>query len=678
VNSTHIPNNDLRAQVSLWVRENQLPSDTIQSDTSFSENSRDEIVLRFNSEASAEWKKQRDCYVNVQIEDIKDDDNTILFTITGEEEYQEGKFARPSSPITARVKSKWTSAKWLSVRCFLDSVYYALQGTIFSLDPSDIEFTKKLFHQELTWGTNAHNLYANDDITVHRMLDVVVDELPKELHDRFRTRERESSWDYLILSRKKPLGSYSESYIGLERSFSTTKEPHEFDGIYILQNKKLNYLSGKPTLGAIRKLVECLIEGIDISLPNVNLGGLAVKNILSLDSLETKVLEKLVDMRMLPLNVNDTDFANYYAKKRRTNEGVVGKECLLPLLATIAEENKSEYSTIEAIDKRSSFTLRAVTKQDTHVILIEVEQLGKHNELLLKASVGKRKDEQLISVVETKIDASSTYHLRRTVQMLLDEFPAAINEAGQMGSEQHMLREDFIAKGLNIMDPMKYIDNKECVADYLNENIMASMTDPNIPYNVPFLPALHENLRENAKNPRNTSSWKVIMDSMRKGTYPAGLNDETIDFIHWVSSSKDAPPNEQVFWQSILLGTNESKLYSSLIRSGIYSVQTSRDDELYDSENIGANEIDGKTTLAARFLTAKIIEKFNLPNSALPLVDEGKLIRMIDEFTETYGTHKVGNGETRTITLSDVIQLQEKLERISIGLPSDDEYYPYP
>lgn len=677
MNSTPIPNNDLRAQVSLWVRENQLPSDTIQSDTSSSsENSRDEIVLRFNSEASAEWKKQRDCYVNVQIEDIKDDDNTILFTITGEEEYQEGKFARPSSPITARVKSKWTSAKWLSARRFLDSVYYALQGTIFSLDPSDIEFTKKLFHQELTWGMNAHDLYANDDITVYRMLDAVVDELPKELHDRFQTRERESVWDYRILSRKKPLGSYSESYIGLRRVPFTIKEPHQFDGIYVLQNKKLNYLSGKPTLGAIRKLVENLIEGIDISLPNVKLGGLAVKNILSLDSLETKVLEKLVDMRVLPLN--NADFANYYAKKRRTNGGTVGKECLLPLLATIAEENKSEYSTIDAFGERSGFTLHAVTEQYAHVILIEVEKLGKHNELLLKASVGEKKDEQLINVVETKIDTSSTYYLRRAVQMLLDEFPAAINEAAQMGSEQHMLREDFIAKGLNIMDPMKYIDNKECVADYLNENIMASMTDPNIPYNVPFLPALHENLRENAKNPRNTSSWKVIMDSMRKGTYPAGLNDETIDFIHWVSSSKDAPPNEQVFWQSILLGTNESKLYSSLIRSGIYSVQTSRDDELYDSENIGANEIDGKTTLAARFLTAKIIEKFNLPNSALPLVDEGKLIRMIDEFTETYGTHNIGNGETRTITLSDVIQLQEKLERISIGLPSDDEYYPYP
>ena len=675
MNSTHIPNNDLRSQVSLWVRENQLPSDTIQSDTSSSENSQDKIALRFNSEASAEWKKQRDCYVNVQIEDIKDNDNTILFTVTGEEEYQEGKFARPSSPITARVKSKWTSAKWLSVRRFLDSVYYALQDTIFSLDPSDIEFTKKLFHQELTWGMNSHDLYANDDITFHRMLDAVVDELPKEFHDRFRTREGESSWDYLILSRKKPLGSYSESYIGLRRVPFTIKEPHQFDGIYVLQNKKLNYLSGKPTLGAIRKLVEHLIEGIDISLPNVNLSGLTVKNILSLDSLETKVLEKLVDIRMLPLN--DTDFANYYAKKRRTNEGVVGKECLLPLLDTITEENNSEYSTIYAFGERSGFTLRAVTKQDTHVILIEVEKLDGRDELLLKAFVGKKKDEQLISVVETKIDASSTYHLRRTVQMLLDEFPAAINEAGQMGSEQHVPHDVFFAKGLNIMDPMRYIDNKECVADYLNENIKASMADPNIPYDVPFLPALHENLRENAKNPRNTSSWEVIMGSTRKSTYPAGLDDGTIDFIHWVSSSKDAPPNEQLFWQSIMSGINASKLYC-LIRSGIYSIQISRDDELHDSENSDAKESDSKTTLTAKLLTAKLIEKLNLPNSALPLVDEGKLIRMIDEFTETYGTHNIGNGETRTITLSDVIQLQEKLERISIGLPSDDEYYPYP
>lgn len=115
-----------------------------------------------------------------------------------------------------------------------------------------------------------------------------------------------------------------------------------------------------------------------------------------------------------------------------------------------------------------------------------------------------------------------------------------------------------------------------------------------------------------------------------------------------------------------------------LIRSGIYSIQVSRNDELHNSENSDAKEGGDKTTLAARFLTAKIIEKLDLPNSALPLVNEGKLVRMIDEFTETYGTHNVGNGETKVITLSDVIQRWEKLERISMGLPSDDEYYPYP
>lgn len=82
-------------------------------------------------------------------------------------------------------------------------------------------------------------------------------------------------------------------------------------------------------------------------------------------------------------------------------------------------------------------------------------------------------------------------------------------------------------------------------------------------------------------------------------------------------------------------------------------------------------------------VTASLIGKFNPPklnlhNSFLPLVGEGKLVRMIDEFTETYGTHNVGNGETKVITLSDVIQRWEKLERLSMGLPSDDEYYPYP
>ena len=59
-------------------------------------------------------------------------------------------------------------------------------------------------------------------------------------------------------------------------------------------------------------------------------------------------------------------------------------------------------------------------------------------------------------------------------------------------------------------------------------------------------------------------------------------------------------------------------------------------------------------------VTANLIEKFNppklnLPNSFLPLVGEGKLINMIDEFTKKYGIHNVGDGETKIVTLSDVI-----------------------
>ena len=50
-------------------------------------------------------------------------------------------------------------------------------------------------------------------------------------------------------------------------------------------------------------------------------------------------------------------------------------------------------------------------------------------------------------------------------------------------------------------------------------------------------------------------------------------------------------------------------------------------------------------------VTASLIEKFNLPNSFLPLAGKCKLVNMIDEFTEAYGTHNVGNGEARTITL---------------------------
>lgn len=81
-------------------------------------------------------------------------------------------------------------------------------------------------------------------------------------------------------------------------------------------------------------------------------------------------------------------------------------------------------------------------------------------------------------------------------------------------------------------------------------------------------------------------------------------------------------------------------------------------------------------TLTARLFTAKLIEKLNLPNSDLPLVDEGKLINMIDEFTKKYGIHNVGDGETKIVTLSDVIQRRKRLEEVFIQHPSDDEY-PY-
>lgn len=47
---------------------------------------------------------------------------------------------------------------------------------------------------------------------------------------------------------------------------------------------------------------------------------------------------------------------------------------------------------------------------------------------------------------------------------------------------------------------------------------------------------------------------------------------------------------------------------------------------------------------------------------------------MIDEFTEACGTHNVGNGETKTITLDDVIQNWKRLEEVSAQYPSDNEY----
>lgn len=98
-----------------------------------------------------------------------------------------------------------------------------------------------------------------------------------------------------------------------------------------------------------------------------------------------------------------------------------------------------------------------------------------------------------------------------------------------------------------------------------------------------------------------------------------------------------------------------------------------------ENENNDVNVGDDRMMLVTASLIGKLNPpKLNLHNSFILLADEGKLVNMIDEFTEAFGTHNVGNGETKVITLSDVIQRWEKLERLSMGLPSDDEYYPYP
>lgn len=91
-----------------------------------------------------------------------------------------------------------------------------------------------------------------------------------------------------------------------------------------------------------------------------------------------------------------------------------------------------------------------------------------------------------------------------------------------------------------------------------------------------------------------------------------------------------------------------------------------------ENENNDVNVGDDRMML----VTANLIEKFNppklnLPNSFLPLVGEGKIVNMIDEFTEACGTHNVGNGETKTITLDDVIQNWKRLEEVATQHPSD-------
>ena len=94
-----------------------------------------------------------------------------------------------------------------------------------------------------------------------------------------------------------------------------------------------------------------------------------------------------------------------------------------------------------------------------------------------------------------------------------------------------------------------------------------------------------------------------------------------------------------------------------------------------ENENNDVNVDDDRMML----VTASLIGKFNplklnLHNSFILLADEGKLVNMIDEFTEACGTHNVGNGETKTITLDDVIQNWKRLEEVSAQYPSDNEY----
>ena len=91
-----------------------------------------------------------------------------------------------------------------------------------------------------------------------------------------------------------------------------------------------------------------------------------------------------------------------------------------------------------------------------------------------------------------------------------------------------------------------------------------------------------------------------------------------------------------------------------------------------ENENNDVNVGDDRMML----VTANLIEKFNppklnLPNSFLPLVGEGKIVNMIDEFTEAYGTHNAGDRETKTITLDDVIQQWKRLEEVATQHPSD-------
>ena len=117
------------------------------------------------------------------------------------------------------------------------------------------------------------------------------------------------------------------------------------------------------------------------------------------------------------------------------------------------------------------------------------------------------------------------------------------------------------------------------------------------------------------------------------------------------------------------------KPYKHIPKKVVVMLESSTTSNNLENENNDVNVGDDRMML----VTASLIGKFNPPklnlhNSFILLADEGKLVNMIDEFTEACGTHNVGNGETKTITLDDVIQNWKRLEEVSAQYPSDNEY----
>lgn len=117
------------------------------------------------------------------------------------------------------------------------------------------------------------------------------------------------------------------------------------------------------------------------------------------------------------------------------------------------------------------------------------------------------------------------------------------------------------------------------------------------------------------------------------------------------------------------------KPYKHIPKKGVVMLESSTTSNNPENKDNDVNVGDDRMML----VTASLIEKFNPPklnlhNSFILLADEGKLVNMIDEFTEACGTHNVGDGETKTVTLSDVIQRRKRLEEVAMQYPSDNEY----